>query len=53
MQAAGSAAAGLAAAVQAALAPLDVFGGAWLLDALFWGILLVTAYSLVVLAPRQ
>ena len=33
--------------------PLDVFGGAWFLDLMFWGILLTLSYSLIVLAPKQ
>lgn len=53
VQAAGAAAEGLAQAAAGVATQLDVFGGNWLLDALFWGVLLVTAYSIAILAPRQ
>lgn len=52
-QAIGTAAEAVGQAVQAALLPLDVFGGAWLLNLLFWGILGTLSYSVIVLAPRQ
>ncbi|KAL4452397.1 hypothetical protein ABPG75_008059 [Micractinium tetrahymenae] len=52
MQALGAAAQGVAAAAQRAVAPLDVFGSG-LLDLLFWGCLLLLAYSIIVLGPRQ
>lgn len=48
----GAAAQGLAAAAQAAVAPLDVFGNG-LLDLMFWAAFLLIAYSVVVLGPRQ
>lgn len=53
VQALGDAAQGIIQAAQAAVAPLNVFGGAWFLNLLFWGILLTLSYSLIVLGPRQ
>lgn len=52
MQAVGAAAQAVAEAAQRAVAPLDVFGSG-LLDLLFWGCMLVIAYSVIVLGPRQ
>lgn len=53
LQAAGEAAEALQQAAAAAVQPLDVFGGNWLLNLLFVGVMLTFAYCLVVLAPRQ
>jgi hypothetical protein len=53
LQAAYKIAEALAPATHAVFGPLDVFGGAWLLDLMFWGILLTLSYSLIVLAPKQ
>ena len=53
LQAAGAAAEALGRTAAAAAAPLDVFGGQWALNLLFVAVLLVFAYSLIALAPRQ
>lgn len=52
-QAAATAAAGLAAGLRAAVAPLDVFAGSWLLDLLFWGVLLGISFTVLVQGPKQ
>lgn len=52
MQAVSAVAQGVAEAAQRAVAPLDVFGNG-LLDLLFWGCMLLIAYSVIVLGPRQ